>query len=224
MIAVAAQSASTVANNLSFSWFDGVFIAMLGFGLFRGRRNGMAKELLPLLQWLALVIVCGLGYPTIAQMCINYFAWGKTISDVTGYLALAVVIFIFFIVLKNLFTARLVASGFFKGGEYYLGMVAGLVRFACILLFALALMNAPFYTPQELEVARIQARNTFGGGIMNGSFFPSFHDVQDAVFVQSATGHLIKDHLGTFLINTTGPNGKNVNVPAKKITIIHIGN
>jgi hypothetical protein len=85
-------------------------------------------------------------------------------------------------------------------------------------------MNAPFYTPQELEVARIQARNTFGGGIMNGSFFPSFHDVQDAVFVQSATGHLIKDHLGTFLINTTGPNGKNVNVPAKKIPIIHIGN
>ena len=224
MIAVAAQSASSVANNLSFSWFDGVFIAMLGFGLFRGRRNGMAKELLPLLQWLALVIVCGLGYPTIAQMCINWFAWGKTISDVTGYLALAVVIFIFFMVLKNLFTARLVASGFFKGGEYYLGMVAGLIRFACILLFALALMNAPFYTPQELEVARIQARNTFGGGIMNGSFFPSFHDVQDAVFVQSATGHLIKDHLGTFLINTTGPNGKNVNVPAKKIPIIHIGN
>jgi uncharacterized membrane protein required for colicin V production len=224
MIAAAAHSASTVANNFSVSWFDAVFIAMLGFGLFRGRRNGMAKELLPLLQWLALAIVCGLGYPTIAQMCINYFAWGKTISDVTGYLALALVIFIFFTVLKTRFTERLVASGFFKGGEYYLGMMAGLIRFACILLFWLALLNAPFYTPQELEVARIQARNTFGGGMMSGSFFPSLHDVQDGVFVQSATGRFIKDHLGTLLINTAGPDGKNVNVPAKKTPIIHIGN
>jgi hypothetical protein len=157
-------------------------------------------------------------------MCINYFAWGKVVSDVTGYLALALVIFFFFTVLKGRFTERLVAGDFFKGGEYYLGMPAGMVRFACMLLFALALTNAPVYTPQELEVARIQARNTFGGGLMSGSFFPSFHDVQDGIFVQSATGHYIKDHLGALLINTAGANGKNGNVPAKKTPIIHIGN
>src|SRR5277367_4128658 len=127
MIAVAANSASAVADRISLSWFDAVFVAWLGFGLFRGRRNGMSKELIPLLQWLAIAIVCGLGYPVIAQMCVNYLAWGKTISDVTGYLALALVIFIIFTALKSHFTEQLVASDYFKGGEYYLGTPVGMV-------------------------------------------------------------------------------------------------
>src|SRR5690242_21183065 len=47
---------------ISFNWFDLVVVVVLLFGLFRGRRNGMAKEILPLMQWLVLVPVCGLGY------------------------------------------------------------------------------------------------------------------------------------------------------------------
>ena len=62
MIAVAANSASSLANNLSVSWFDAAFVIVLGFGLFRGRRNGLSRELLPMLQWIAVTIVCGLGY------------------------------------------------------------------------------------------------------------------------------------------------------------------
>jgi len=226
MIAVAAHSASAVADNLSLSWFDGVFIIVLAFGLFRGRRNGMGKELLPLLQWLLLVGVCGLVYPILARMCVNYFGWSKALSAVTGYLALALVIFFIFAILKQKLTERLVAGNFFKGGEYYLGMMAGLIRFACVLLFVLALMNAPVYSEADIAAHNAYVARTYGGGQagFSGDFFPTFQSIQEQVFKKSFTGHYIKEHLGVLLINTTGENGKEVNLPPKKTPIIHIGN
>ena len=202
MIAVAANSASAVANKLTVTWFDLVFLAVLVFGLFRGRRNGLSRELIPLLQWVALVIVCGMGYPTVAQLLIQNFAWGKAIADVTGYVAVALVILIFFGFLKRLFTERLVKNDTFKSAEYYLGMPAGMIRFACMLLAALALVNAPFYSQQELTAQKAAAKANFGGGMMSGSFFPSFNDVQDAIFNQSPVGHYIKSQLGLLLIDT----------------------
>ena len=42
MIAVATQSFAL--DQLPFGWFDVVLVAVLGFGLFRGRKNGMTKE------------------------------------------------------------------------------------------------------------------------------------------------------------------------------------
>ena len=197
-----ANSPSAIADKLSVSWFDAVFVAVLVFGLFRGRRNGLSRELLPLLQWIVLVIICGLGYPTIGQLLISRLAWGKAVADITGYVALGLVILLFFGILKRLFTERLVKNDTFKSAEYYLGMPAGMIRFACMLLAALALINAPFYTPLDIANQKATAKANFGGGMMNGSFFPSFNDVQNSIFVQSATGHYIKSQLGLLLIDT----------------------
>jgi uncharacterized membrane protein required for colicin V production len=209
----AANSASSIANNLAFSWFDLVFVIVLGFGLFRGRHNGLSRELIPLLQWAVLVIVCGLGYPTVAQLCITYLKWGKTIADITGYLALALVIFGIFSILKRLFTERLVKNDTFKGGEYYLGMPAGMIRFACILLAALALINAPVYTKADIDAKILQDKANYGGGTMSGSFFPSFNDVQSAIFVQSITGRYVKKNLGMLLIDTRRLDVKHLKPP-----------
>ena len=52
---IAAAVAAPATNAMSFNWFDMVVVVVLGFGLFRGRRNGMSKELIPLLEWLVLV-------------------------------------------------------------------------------------------------------------------------------------------------------------------------
>jgi uncharacterized membrane protein required for colicin V production len=204
MIVAAANSALSVANNMSVGWFDAVFLVVLGFGVFRGRRNGLSRELLPMLQWILLTITCGLGYPTVAQWCITYLKWSRTISDVAGYVALALVILLFFAFLKERFTERMVKHDTFKGGEYYLGMPAGMIRFAFILLAPLALLNAPVYTAQEITAQEAYDQQTFGGGEkgFSGSFFPSVHDIQDSVFVQSFTGRFIKKNLGMLLIDT----------------------
>jgi uncharacterized membrane protein required for colicin V production len=45
-----------------FNYFDVIVVVWLIIGLLRGRKRGMSQELLPTLQWLGIVIVCGLFY------------------------------------------------------------------------------------------------------------------------------------------------------------------
>lgn len=190
---------------MSVSWFDAVFLIALGFGVFRGRRNGLSRELLPMLQWILLTITCGLGYPTVAQWCIRYLKWSRTVSDVAAYVVLALVILLCFAFLKERFTERMVKHDTFKGGEYYLGMPAGMIRFAFILLAPLALLNAPVYTAKEIADQKAYEQQTYGGGEkgFSGNFFPSVHDIQDSVFVQSITGRFVKKNLGMLLVDTS---------------------
>jgi uncharacterized membrane protein required for colicin V production len=133
-----------------FNWFDITVIVILGLGLFRGRKNGMSRELLPTLQWVALVLICGLGYSVVAQLFRNATSLDQLTSDVLGYLLLAFVVFLLTGIPKHKFADRLAVSNFFGASEFYLGMLSGVVRFACILLAALALLNAPFYNEEEI--------------------------------------------------------------------------
>jgi len=223
MIAAAVQSAN--ANNLGFNWFDMVVIIVLGFGLFRGRRNGMSKELLPLLEWLVLVPVCGLVYPMLAGV-LGGFITDKFWNCLLAYLALAAVVFLFFTILKHQFAEKMVKSNFFKGSEYYLGMLAGLVRYACVLMFVLALLNARVYTPAEIAQATAYDQKNFGGGLYEGNYFPHLFQVQAAVFKDSFVGSRIKDNAGMLLINTSPSGaqpGKTTTEPSKPKPVIKIG-
>jgi uncharacterized membrane protein required for colicin V production len=217
MFFAAANSVSSFANNMPVGWFDAVFLVALGFGVFRGRRNGLSRELLPMLQWIVLPITCGMGYPSVAQLCITYLKWSRTISDIAGYVALAVVILVCFAFLKNRFTERLVKYDAFKSGEYYLGMPAGMVRFAFMLLVPLALLNAPVYTATEVAAQKAYQQQTFGGGQegFSGSFFPSLHDIQDSVLMRSITGRFIKKNLGMLLIDTRRLDVKHIKPPPR---------
>jgi uncharacterized membrane protein required for colicin V production len=196
-------------------------LVVLGFGLFRGRRNGMAKELLPVLQWLVMVPVCGLCYPMLASMLAGFLPalW----SCLAAYLALALAVFIVFTILKQQFDEKLVKSNFFKGGEYYLGMLAGMVRYACVLLFVLALLHAPVYTQAEIAQQTAYDQKNFGGGLFAGNYFPHLFQVQAAVFKESFLGPRIKDNAGMLLINTRQP-GAGGAQPPKKQPVIKIGN
>jgi len=221
MIVAAATAAPPATNGLPFNWFDMAAVVFLGFGLFRGRRNGMAKELLPLLQWLVMVPVCGLGYAMLAGVLTGFLP-DKTWNCIAAYLALALAIFIGFSVLKQQFDEKLVKSNFFKGGEYYLGMLSGMVRYACVLLFVLALLNARVYTPMEIAQQKAFDEKNFGGGLFAGNYFPHIFQIQTAVFKESLLGPRIKDNLGMLLINT-GPPGSGGAEPPKKQPVIKIG-
>ena len=92
---------SLALDKLPVNWFDMAVLLILALGLFRGRKNGMTKEVLRVFQWLAVVIVCGLFYETAAQAVGNIAAWNKPTSYVTGYLILAFMVWIVFAVLKR---------------------------------------------------------------------------------------------------------------------------
>jgi len=221
MIAAAAAAAPPATNGLPFNWFDMAVLVLLGFGLFRGRRNGMAKELLPLLQWLVMVPACGLGYTMLAGVLAGLIP-DKLWNCLVAYLALALVVFIVFTILKQQFAEKLVKSNFFKGGEYYLGMLSGMVRYACVLLFVLALLNAPVYAPAEIAQQKTFDQKNFGGGLFAGNYFPHLFQVQAAVFKESFLGPHIKDNAGMLLINTGQP-GAGGAEPPKKQPVIKIG-
>jgi uncharacterized membrane protein required for colicin V production len=219
---IAAAAAPPATNGLPFNWFDMAVVVVLGFGLFRGRRNGMAKELLPLLQWLVMVSVCGLGYTMLAGVLAGFIP-DKLWNCLVAYLALALAVFIVFTILKQQFDEKLVKSNFFKGGEYYLGMLAGMVRYACVLLFVLALLHAPVYTQAEIAQQTAYDQKNFGGGLFAGNYFPHLFQVQAAVFKESFLGPRIKDNAGMLLINTRQP-GAGGAQPPKKQPVIKIGN
>jgi uncharacterized membrane protein required for colicin V production len=192
-------------DNLPVNWFDGVVVGMLIIGLFRGRKHGMSKELLPLLKWVSLVLVCGIWYPMAAQLLVNTAALSRRASCIFGYLLLAFVIFLVFSVLRWLLVHRLAGNNLFGSGEYYLGMLSGMIRFACMLLAGLALLNAPFYTAADITKHDAYVKRWFGGGLYSGDYFPSLYTIQEQVFAKSFTGPYIKDYLGPLLIETAPP-------------------
>ncbi len=180
----------------------------MGFGLFRGRKNGLTKEFVPVLRWVFIVLAAGLGYEFAGQILYNFFGLERTESDSLGYLTLALLVFVVFVPVESFLTPRLTGSNFFGGAEYYLGIFAGLIRYLGIVLFGLALMNAPHYTAAEIQAEKAYEAKTFGGGQdgFTGDFFPTFQQVQEGVFKKSFVGPFITDHLGVILINTVPAN------------------
>lgn len=215
------------ASTLAFNSFDLVVVAMLGFGLFRGRRNGLSKELLPLLLWVVLVPVCAFGYQLLGGLLMTFSKQDEFWSLFEAYLALALVVVVVYSGFRRAFAEKLLKSSFFKGGEYYLGMVSGVVRYACVLVFLMALLNARFFAPAEIANTLAADKKNLGGGVFEGTYFPHLFTIQDWVFKQSFTGSCVKIHLPMLLISASSPGNQTQNnapSPPKKTPVIKIGN
>jgi uncharacterized membrane protein required for colicin V production len=220
---IAAATAQSTSQGYMFGWFDIAVVAILAFGLYRGRRNGMSKEFLPVLQWLIIVVVCGLAYEPIAAIIGKPTGLSKMWSNLVAYLGLMILIVIPFGLLKRHFAEKLAMTDTFKSSEYYLGMLAGAVRFGCILLVALALVNARYYSVAEIKQNAAYNEQWFGGGLYGGDYFINLNSIQKFVFDESASGHFIKTGtLGALLIQSSPPESAKENAP-KKQPIIQIG-
>lgn len=206
-------------SHFAFNWFDVALVLVLAFGFWRGRKRGMTKELIPTLQWIAILLGAGFGHVPLAdwyqQQGVVRQIFGshfdeRTAALMSAYLSIALVILIVFTGLQRKFGPKLEGSSFFGGNEYYWGVAAGLIRYLCILLVGLALLNAPYYS--QGEIAKIKAYNNrwYGGGQkdFNGDFIPRMDEIQDAVFHHSLVGPLIKNNLSVLLINSTAPGKK----------------
>jgi uncharacterized membrane protein required for colicin V production len=220
---IAAATAQSTSQGFVFGWFDIAVVAILGFGLYRGRRNGMSKELLPVLKWLIIVVVCGLAYQPIGAIIAKYTGMTKMWSNLMAYFVLMILIMIPFDLLKRHFAEKLAMTDSFKSSEYYLGMMAGTIRFGCILLVAMALLNARFYSQTEIKQNAAYNQQWFGGGEYGGDYFINLNSIQKFVFDESASGHFVKTGtLGALLIKSSPSDAAKANAP-KKQPIIQIG-
>src|SRR5713101_6410165 len=130
-------------DKLPVNAFDIVLVAVLVAGVLRGRKHGMSEELLGLIKWLAILLGCALAYEPVGQFFLSTTSVFSRLSCyVMAYVATALLILILFATVKRALGGKLLGSDIFGGAEYYLGMGAGFVRFSCMLLAALALLNA----------------------------------------------------------------------------------
>ena len=190
-------------DKMPVNLFDVGLVAFLVAGVLRGRKNGMSEELLGLLKWVTIVALCALAYEPVGKWLADSSPFSHLFSYVMAYFAIALVILSIFAGIKRLLGGKLLGSDLFGKAEYYLGMGSGLVRFTCMLLAALALLNARYFTPREVD-----AMTKFQNDVYGSNFFPTFHSVQSTVFETSLTGPWIKDHLSFLLIKPTEPENK----------------
>jgi uncharacterized membrane protein required for colicin V production len=191
---------------LPFNAFDLLLVVILAAGIYTGRKEGMSVGLVPLLRWLCIVFICAAAYEPLG----NLFNTSATIfSTLTCYLLAyvgsALIIVATFIGIKRALGGKLLGSDVFGSTEYYFGMGSGLVRFACIVLAFLALLNARLYSTAE-----IKAHEKYVNDVYGKDYFPGLQALQSTVFEKSLTGPWIKENLSFLLIKPTAPEDKSL--------------
>jgi hypothetical protein len=165
----------------------------------------MSEELISLLKWLAIVIACSLSYEPLGSWVAQSTPFSLLFSYMFVYACGALLILGVFALLKNQIGGKLVGSDIFGRSEYYLGMGSGFVRFACMTVAFLALLNATYISP-----AQAQAMERFQNDMYGSNYFPTLHSAQEVVFEKSLAGGWIRDHLGFLLIKPTPPEDKSL--------------
>ncbi len=190
---------------LPFNWFDVVVLAVLVFGLMRGRKRGMSEELISVLMWLTIAIGCAFLYGPLGSM----ISQGTVFNELDGYriayLGCALIIGASFAGIKRAIGGKLVGSDVFGRSEFYLGMVAGMVRFFCVLIVVLALLNSRQYNSVDIKSEIDTQKENYGS-----TFFPTLYSVQAQVFEKSFAGPMIRQNLGVLLIKPTAPVHKEI--------------
>jgi len=215
---IAAITQKYAASKMLFNWFDVALVLVILFGVWRGRKNGMTKEFLPVTEWVTMVIAATFGYEPLGdllrQQGVIRSVFGnsfneKTAAYVSSYVLIIALVFVIFTFFKTPLKKKLEGSNIFGSSEYYLGMVCGTLRYACMMVVALALLNAPFYSEADIQNAKAYNNRWFGGGLagFSGDFFPTLSELQAAVFKESLTGPFLKKKLAVLLVTSTPPGG-----------------
>src|SRR5687767_11559300 len=115
----------------SFSWVDFAVIIVLLVGVIRGRRRGISEELLDVVKWLGIVAAGCYLYAPLGEILSHKLPFSRLSCYVAVYVGVIIVFQTSFAFLRRQLGEKLVSSDAFGRTEYYLGMGAGAVRYAC---------------------------------------------------------------------------------------------
>ena len=197
------------SGKLPINWFDVLVIVVLLVGYSRGRKQGMSKELLQVMKWLTVVLAGAIGYEPLGLWLDSVLHLGKLTSYILAYCFIAGLILLMFIWVNDTLGRKLAGTDTFGKGEFYLAMPAGMLRFACILVALLALLNARLY-----RTAEIKAMQKFQNDNYGSQFFPTLASVQAEVFEESFVGPQVRKYMSFMLIKPTFPGAAAQNTTA----------
>jgi hypothetical protein len=191
-----------ISGNLPVNWFDILVLAVLFVGYVRGRKHGMSKELLLMLKWVAVILLSAIAYEPLGLWLDEMLHLGKLASFIIAYTISAVAILLVFMYINTTVGPKLANSDAFGKSEFYLAIPAGMLRFACVLLALLALLNARLYRTAEIKAMEKYQIDNYGS-----EFFPTLSSIQTGVFEESFTGPQIRKYMSFLLIKPTYPGG-----------------
>jgi uncharacterized membrane protein required for colicin V production len=181
------------------TWVDAVIAMLLLLGFRRGLTRGISEEFLDLLKWLTGLLIAAYVYLPLGQFLAEHATLlSRHFCYLTVYVAVLVMVRFFFSSLHQRFGDKLLSSDIFGKGEYVLGTVAGVCRYACIVLVLLALFHGRYYTQEDIR-AQIVAQE----GLFGSAPFPTVGAVQKEVFEDSWFGATARQYLPMFLIQPT---------------------
>lgn len=175
-------------------------VVVLLVGIVRGRQRGISQELLDVFKWLLVVAVAGLFYRGTGEFLMANSVFSLLSCYLAGYTLLALIVLLVFSLVQRAIGQKLAGSDAFGSGEYYLGMFGGMVRYACVVLVVISLVNARYYSPQEIMQSAQYQRDEFGS-----EFLPTFGELRQEVVEHSLLGRLVTGHLSAVMIQPTAP-------------------
>ena len=193
-------------ETFGISWIDLIVLCVIIAGVVRGRKRGMSEELLDMFKWLLIVAAGSYLYRPFGEMLSQATLFSTYFCYLIVYVGIVVFFKLLFAALKRKMGDKLVGSDVFGSGEYYLGMMGGAFRYLCILIVALALLNARYYSPEELRSQAAYQETNFG----TAGLFPTLSSLQSEVFNSSFTGTMARQYLGMLLIRPTPPEEKSM--------------
>jgi len=192
------QGFGNTLANLPVSWVDFLTIVLLLIGLVRGRKRGLSEEFLDTTQWVLIVVLGGLFYKTIGKALNQKPFFSLLTYYMFSYMLIALMVKLVFFMIKTKVGQKLIEGDVFGRFEFYGGMAAGAVRFACVYFFVLSLLHAPFYSEEYLKQRAKEVDYNYGS-----DFFPHPCKIQPSVFKHSYTGIGAEKFLAMLLIEPT---------------------
>jgi uncharacterized membrane protein required for colicin V production len=186
------------ASHFQLTLFDLLVLALIAYGVFRGRKRGMSEELLDVFQWLLIVVLGALLYSPLGKLVSRSAGFSLLLSNIIAYVLVALVIKLIFSMIKRNVGEKLVHADTFGRFEYYLGMIAGTVRCLCILIFALSFLHAKYISDAERAATAKMQQDNFGS-----ISFPTLGSLQQTIFYESYSGQFIKKNLQAQMIKPT---------------------
>jgi uncharacterized membrane protein required for colicin V production len=199
------NSFTKFASSLTVGWVDFVAIIVICLGMMRGRKRGLSEEILDTTMWILILVAGGLLYRGLGDFMSQKPFLSRLTYYMISYIGIALGVKIVFALIKAKFGSKIAESDVFGRLEFYGGMGAGAVRFMCVFLFILALLNAPHYSAEFLAQRARDVDYNYGS-----DFFPHPSKIQTAVFAESFTGKNIQKHLPMLLIARTDDSSKGI--------------
>ena len=182
-------------DELGLSWFDIAVVVLLWIGVMRGRARGISNQIVELFQWLLTVFLGVMLYVPIGRALQPHLQVSTVAAHAIAFLLVAGVVKLIAARLANAFSERLLNGDYFGSWEYPLGVVAGALIHAAMLMAALSLVRVKLVTPDEF--ARSQKKE---GAEMGSEFLPDMGRLQAEIFRQSPTGRFIERECAHLMI------------------------